>query len=391
MPIPIHPFPARMAPEIALAALDDVRPGSVVLDPMCGSGTVVREAADRDCIAIGRDIDPLAVLMTQVWTTRITPESLVKACTSLLDYASSLDPAKVSLPWIDERPDVSNLIDFWFAEEQIRPLRQIASCLQSKRGPLARALRLGLSKIIITKWYGASRAGDTAHSRPHRVRETNDFDVFKGYEAAVRSIANSLESDPPRSDAIVRRGNATALRWPSPGTVDAVITSPPYGSAIDYLRGHKLSLVWLGYDLNELKSVRLAGVGTRGRPRLRQTQMGRIVTDLLGGTILSDHARASLTNFASDLFRVMSGMHRVLMVDGRAVVVVGANNINGVRVENERLVQIFAKVLGLNLLTLEQRAIPPNRRYLPPPESSAGSALSNRLSVETIATLVKST
>ena len=36
---PIHPFPARMAPELAIDALHLLPKGSLVLDPMAGSGT----------------------------------------------------------------------------------------------------------------------------------------------------------------------------------------------------------------------------------------------------------------------------------------------------------------------------------------------------------------
>ena len=42
----IHPFPARMAPELALQSLGLLESG-VVLDPMTGSGTVARVAKDR--------------------------------------------------------------------------------------------------------------------------------------------------------------------------------------------------------------------------------------------------------------------------------------------------------------------------------------------------------
>ena len=68
---PIHPFPARMAPDLAVAELRSLRPGSVVLDPMSGSGTVLRQAADLGHRPIGFDLDPLAVLMTKVWTTPV--------------------------------------------------------------------------------------------------------------------------------------------------------------------------------------------------------------------------------------------------------------------------------------------------------------------------------
>ena len=67
----IHPFPARMAPELALSALKELKRGSLVLDPMSGSGMVLRQATELGLHSIGFDMDPLAVLMATVWTTAI--------------------------------------------------------------------------------------------------------------------------------------------------------------------------------------------------------------------------------------------------------------------------------------------------------------------------------
>src|ERR1700730_15819441 len=64
---PIHPFPARMAPGIALDALGDRATALRVLDPMAGSGTVLAVARARGHHAIGVDVDPLAVLLARVW------------------------------------------------------------------------------------------------------------------------------------------------------------------------------------------------------------------------------------------------------------------------------------------------------------------------------------
>jgi hypothetical protein len=38
---------------------------------MAGSGTVLRQATDLGHRAVGFDMDPLAVLMTRVWTTAV--------------------------------------------------------------------------------------------------------------------------------------------------------------------------------------------------------------------------------------------------------------------------------------------------------------------------------
>src|SRR4051812_22351117 len=68
---PIHPFPARMAPGIALEALGERNRSLRVLDPMMGSGTVLAVARANGHRAFGFDIDPLAVLLARVWTTAI--------------------------------------------------------------------------------------------------------------------------------------------------------------------------------------------------------------------------------------------------------------------------------------------------------------------------------
>src|SRR6218665_3599771 len=83
----IHPFPARMAPELALKSLKRLVPGSVVLDPMSGSGTVIRQAAELGLRPIGFDMDPLAVLMSRVWTKFVDDELIVQLANSIMENA----------------------------------------------------------------------------------------------------------------------------------------------------------------------------------------------------------------------------------------------------------------------------------------------------------------
>ena len=71
---PIHPFPARMAPGIALEALGESETPLRVLDPMAGSGTVLAVARAKGHRAFGIDLDPLAVLLAGVWTRTVDAE-----------------------------------------------------------------------------------------------------------------------------------------------------------------------------------------------------------------------------------------------------------------------------------------------------------------------------
>ena len=59
----LHEYKGKFNPQIARALLNcmDLRGGDSVLDPFCGSGTTLVEAAHLGLSAIGFDINPLAV------------------------------------------------------------------------------------------------------------------------------------------------------------------------------------------------------------------------------------------------------------------------------------------------------------------------------------------
>src|ERR1051326_6252831 len=143
---PIHPFPARMAPDIALDVLQKLPTHTTVLDPMMGSDTVLKAAIDSGLYAIGRDVDPLAVLMTRVWTTPTDIRSLGEYAVQLVHDACSIHTDSFTLPWIDDDPETSAFIDFWFGEPQKTDLRKLCSLLQEIQGPEGEALRIALSR-----------------------------------------------------------------------------------------------------------------------------------------------------------------------------------------------------------------------------------------------------
>ena len=250
---PIHPFPARMAPDLVLKKLGEIADGGRVLDPMAGSGVVLRHAIERGHCALGFDLDPLAVLMARVWTTPICEKNLDDWTRRLSDEVAATSEDGVKLPWIDSDHETQLFIDYWFGATQQADLRRIASVLAVfGRGQCENdaasldLLRLALSRIIVTKEPCASLARDTSHSRPHKVLSESKFRVLPAFARSIRLLRKWLTHCPPNGAAEVQSGDARSLATIDNGSVDAVITSPPYLNAIDYLRGHRLALVWLG-------------------------------------------------------------------------------------------------------------------------------------------------
>ena len=61
-----HAYPARTHPVTARLLIEDFAPpGGVVLDPFCGSGTVLVEAMLAGRSAIGTDLNPIAIMLAR--------------------------------------------------------------------------------------------------------------------------------------------------------------------------------------------------------------------------------------------------------------------------------------------------------------------------------------
>lgn len=135
----IHPFPARMAPDIAQEFLAACGNGGRVLDPMCGSGTVLRAAVEAGLDCTGVDIDPLAVLMTRVWVTPLVPSMLVDAANDLVQRARDLLENQVEQA---SDPETLRFIAFWFAPCQRRQLNRLSTALRQRSRPESGALTL---------------------------------------------------------------------------------------------------------------------------------------------------------------------------------------------------------------------------------------------------------
>ncbi len=388
---PIHPFPARMAADIALKELASFPPRSLILDPMAGSGTVLRAAAEQGYKGLGFDLDPLAVLMTKVWTTHIGPEELYDAACRVTARAQDLSSEDVSLPWIDADEETSAFVEYWFGSRQRNDLRTLAHVLQETNGPVSDALRIALSRTIITKDRGASLARDVSHSRPHRVRDDNDFDVFDQFLRSARRLAKLLGEQRLPGTVEMHNGDARRLVDVDAALADGAITSPPYLNAIDYMRGHRMSLVWFGHSVGELRAIRAESIGSERAPIPgADLTLAQLLVSPLGSLAsLPRDVRRMIDRYVLDLLDMMTELHRVLRSGGKAILVIGNSTLRGVFVKNAAVVAAIAERVGFELIRETEREIPPSRRYLPPPKGSGTSLFEKRMRTETVLTCAR--
>lgn len=380
----VHPFPARMAPELALDKIELLaKRGATVLDPMCGSGTVVRLAAESGRAAIGVDLDPLAVIITNTACHGAWAKKLGERAEDVARRAWRLGG---QLPeWIKKDPETADFVSYWFAPEQAENLSRLARVLD--RAPRSDdPLRVAFSRMIVTKDGGASLARDTSHSRPHRVADDNAYDVFDEFVRSAKKLEAIIDNARRRHRPKIRRADARGLYFIRDASVDLTVTSPPYLNAIDYLRGHRLSLVWMGWTASEIRAIRGESVGAErmlndAAPEIRTVAESAVTT----WGDLPTRQQGLVLRFTHDMDRLARSLARVTKKKKHLVMVVANSQIKGVTISNAAVCVGVAERHGFKLVSETVRPLPARHRYLPPPKATSGM-LAQRMNEEIVYT-----
>lgn len=377
---PIHPFPARMAPGIALDALGAGDRPLRVLDPMAGSGTVLAVARSKGHYAVGVDLDPLAVLLAGVWTRTINPEHVKDKAAQVLDRAKdAFDGLSTGSAYPNGSDDETRaFIRYWFDDYARRQLAALSASISRVHDAVTRdALWCGFSRLIITKTAGASLAMDLSHSRPHRSFNRAPVKPFSRFLAAVETVVSNCPqagNGPVGPISVVRRGDARKLEIDT-GSIDLVLTSPPYLNAIDYMRCSKFSLVWMGHTVRQIREIRGESVGAECslQEALDSDWVKALIGQLKLTPALSRRDYGLLARYVWDMSQALSETSRVLRQGGRAVYVVGDCRNRGTYIRNSAIVSAVAERNGLSFISRQSRSLPANRRYMPPPKQTVKS------------------
>jgi len=373
-----------MAPGIALDALGESETPLKVLDPMAGSGTVIAVARANGHKAFGVDLDPLAVLLASVWTRTIDAQVVNTKAAEVLGRAKEISkflPARFGYPASSD-DETRKFIRYWFDENSRRQLAALSVAIERVHNLTTKeALWCGFSRLIITKQAGASLAMDLSHSRPHRAFLRAPVKPFDRFLLAVQSVVSNCPQVGTKRvgpETVVKRGNAKKLDLQD-NSIDLVLTSPPYLNAIDYMRCSKFSLVWMGYNIGELRQLRAVSIGTEAafEEAMESPWVRHVINALRLKPMLPSRQHALLATYVWDMGRAISEASRVLRTKGRAVYVVGDSTIRGTFVRNSTIVSAAAENHGLVLRSRHARALPSNRRYLPPPNRESPTAKMN--------------
>ena len=254
----LHEYRGKFFPQLvrALMNIAQLREDAIILDPMCGSGTTLVEARLSGRTSFGIDMNPLSVFITDVkcQALALAPSTLAAAYHRLEEAvrapsSSSQQPIRfASLAHSDQA-----YLQRWFSEQTIMELAHIEEGISELPDgtTIKDFYRIALSNIL--RRISWQKNEDLRIRREENNIKPGDATVFFLEEAArsTQTVAAFLAArgNARLGSSIVREADARGAASLFPkllGKVDAVITSPPYATALPYIDTDRLSLIYLG-------------------------------------------------------------------------------------------------------------------------------------------------
>jgi DNA modification methylase len=254
----VHAYKGKFYPQLAKALinLSGCAEGASVLDPFCGSGTTLLESRLNGLAAFGLDLHPLAAKIARAKVEIIdVPPSIVRDVATAIDSRIESAPSNLDDGRDQFKSRAVDEIEHWFADPVVTKINWLLANIRAlSYGVLQDLLEILLSDLL----------REVSHQEPAdlriRRRKTplQDADVLGLFRGRLTTQLTRLES-------FWRvRGYSPYRFWPSAiangdaretsafkeldlqeSSVDLVLTSPPYATALPYIDTDRLSLLVL--------------------------------------------------------------------------------------------------------------------------------------------------
>lgn len=358
----------------------DLRDGATVLDPWLGSGTTSEVATAKGYRVKGYDLNPAMLVVAKARTLATNTSKQIPALTAAISrhYERSLKTDEKSLS------PVSEPLEQWLQPVAARAFRRLersvaAIVSQSKRSLTApiwsrpdrlpaifaffyvglfRTLRHFISGFQSSNptWMKISDGKGRVYLSPDRI--------LNRLCKEIERLSTAIECETKVMPLVgIRRcviGQASSLNLPlSSESVDAVISSPPYCTRIDYVRATLPELAVIGYPNGEaIRRLREQMIGTPTIDKAKNYEIGdwgstcsrflSVVQRHPSKASSTYYLQYYLQYFASALGSLRE-IDRVLTKSGRCVLVVQDSYYKGIRNDLPCIFIEMANRLGWSL------------------------------------------
>lgn len=263
--------------------------GDDVLDPFSGSGTTVLTACKMGMQSTGIDVIPVGNIASDAISTvsnDLTAKEIIDAADIVLGNRTGVKPF--------QHVNITRMAFPRGTERALSHARYAIDTIKNKnvQKVMNFACMSILEDISYTRKDGQFLRWDHRSGRDV-VKKLNKGDL-PSFRNAFKQKINDILSDMPSLKSeytgirpvIKTKSCLEALKEMPTGSIDTVVTSPPYANRYDYTRTYALELAYLGYDQSGFSALRQAMLTAtvENRPK------ADLITDVYGSARLATEA-----------------------------------------------------------------------------------------------------
>jgi len=356
----IHRYPAKLIhhiPHLFTECSMFSKPGEIVADTFCGSGTVLLEAMLSQRNAVGFELNPLSALISKVKTTPLDPSILQVKAEKLFRIIEECNPDTEVISFPN--------INFWFTPKSQRDLNRIKKAIQQADfdRDFADFFLVCFSSIVRTVSNADPRISPPVYSkRMHKLlKGKRRPDAVKCYRENIKTNIQRMEKlwNLWNKSCLTTVYNCDSRKLPiGDESIDLVITSPPYMNAQKYFRSMRLEFFWLDLGTRDhFASLDAKAIGTERIKSKDYTQFKETGVEnadmLLKEIFEKNRERAYLAaKYFNDMQIVIEEIYRVLKKGKHLVLVGGNNSVCGRRFPSHEIMSEIAAKSGFDRLLM---------------------------------------
>ncbi len=336
----VFAYPAKFIPQIVRYAINTyTKEEDWIIDPFAGSGTVGVEAylCKRNAVLFDLNLLLNHIMPLKVYRGkgRLHEADLHKLLEGMRERKHRFIP------------DWSN-VDYWYAPEILEVLSHYWGFINNRGNDVfASVIKAALLKA-------SKRFSNTEDRTPKLARSKRKLNAIaellkENWREQLDEMVHSLSLKTLRrlNDFVMytqqhHNENTSEIQWQGgvdssyitvPRACDALITSPPYLQAQEYIRSTKMELFWLGHTEEEVRELSRLEIPYRKADRIVQTETLAKVRETLTRADLCKRLDSYFCHTVNALENAMAQ----LKPNGAACIFVGNPRIDGITVELWRI------------------------------------------------------
>ena len=344
-----HAYPARMHPSIAQVLLEQFFVGArgKVLDPFCGSGTVMIEAMRSQWQGLGSDLDPIAIALART-KTFVGNNRSFREFQNRLYLIGQASEQRVR-ERVHVRANLSASERQWYEPHVLKELAGLLEEIRNQsEGGQRQAFEMIFSAILLK--FSKQKSDTVEEIQEKRIRKglVTEFFVRKGEELIEcwKELADHVPRPVSRPSLLMADAGQLKHKLGGEYQCDLIVTSPPYAGTYDYAHHHARRRSFLGMSAKRLMD---GEIGAR--------------RDFAEANINLQRNRLEST-WDRQVLTILREMSVLLRPDGIAVMLIGDGEIAGQIREADLQIEALADRSNLKFVACASQSRPHPRDAL---------------------------